>query len=170
MNWQVQTLLLLTALAGQAWSADMPAGRIFYAPLDGSLDAVESRGDKRAEADGKTTFAPGRKGQGLVVGDVDGSAGAYYQTAGNLNLERGTVAIWVQPVNWQGDDGLYHSFFSANPGEKGLLMLYKYHSTSWGVDLHRGPRRRPARQDVLLSLRRRVEGGRVASHCLRVDS
>ncbi|MBM4051086.1 MAG: LamG domain-containing protein, partial [Planctomycetes bacterium] len=144
MNWQLRTFLLLAVLAGNAWAADVPAGRIFYAPFDGSLDAAEARGDKRAEADGKTTFAPGRKGQGLVVGDMDGSAGAYYQTAGNIVLERGTVAMWVQPVNWQGDDGLYHNFFSANPGEKGLLMLYKYHSTSWGltfiVDPDDGPR------------------------------
>jgi len=33
----------------------------------------------------------------------------------NFSVERGTVALWVQPLNWRGDDDLHHLFFQAWP-------------------------------------------------------
>ena len=108
---------LSVALVGAASSQDgaVPAGRTFYAPFDGSLEAAEAGGEKLGRPEGKPAFAPGHKGQGLVVGDLDGAAGALYQTERNFSVERGTVALWVQPLNWRGDDDLHHLFFQAWP-------------------------------------------------------
>ncbi len=127
-------------LAGaHAAEAPVPAGRTFYASFEGTLDAVSARGSGRATPDGKPLFAPGHAGQGLVVGDVDRSAGALYEVAGNLALERGSLAMWVQPQNWRGDDGLYHPLFKATPGEKGSFLLYKNSSPSWGMAFYLDP-------------------------------
>ncbi len=120
---------LLHAAGASAAGDRAPAGRIFYAPFEGSLDATEARGDKTGEAIGKPEFAEGRRGQGLVVG----AAGASYATRDNWSLERGSLALWVKPLNWRGDDSHYHKLFDVKLGRKGRFLLYKYKSTTWGL-------------------------------------
>ena len=116
-----------------------PSGRTFYATFEGSLDAADACGSKQGKALGKPAFAPGREGQGLVVGDVEGAAGVRYETQSNLRLDRGTIAMWVQPVNWQGDAGTCHVFLSAKMGEKGSFLFYKYTNISWGLTFYVHP-------------------------------
>jgi len=131
------------APAAAAPGAALP-GRVFYASFDGKLDAVDARGAGQAEVVGKPTFAEGKRGQGIMVGDIDGGASVNYQSQGLVNLERGTVALWVQSVNWEGKDGAHQLFFRAKIGEKGTFLVYKYHNPAWGltfyVDPDEGPR------------------------------
>lgn len=141
-----RTLSLLIALAALLASTPLwavPPGRLFYAPFDGSLNATEARGERTGTPEGKPAFVAGHQGQALEVGDRDGSAGVVFPTAGNVNAERGTVSLWVCPVNWQAKDGLNHLFFRFNVGEHGFFLLYKYSSAAWGlaflVDPDEGP-------------------------------
>jgi len=92
-----------------------PEGLTFYASYDDGLDADEAAGDATGTAEGNPEFAEGHSGRGLVVGDLDGSAGVRYATASNFNFVRGTISMWVQPLNWRGDDAENHLFFNAWP-------------------------------------------------------
>jgi len=67
----------------------------------------------------------GYRGQGLVVGDLDGSAGVKYPVAGNFDLERGTLSLWVQPLNWDGDTRCYRLLFRAWLAQGGQFLLYR---------------------------------------------
>ncbi|NLB96190.1 MAG: LamG domain-containing protein [Armatimonadetes bacterium] len=122
-----------------AAEAPVPPGRVFYASFDDGFDAIEGRGGKTAQVEGKPRIVPGRAGQAVLVGDLEGSAGLSYPTEGNFSLERGTIALWVQPVNWSGDDRRNHVFFNAWPEEGGLFSLYKYTSASWGLTFFLDP-------------------------------
>ncbi len=135
MNTLRAALVLLSAflLTLPSLAQPMPPGRVFYAPFDESFDALQAAGDVHGEPEGSPSLVPGRAGKGLLVGDIQGSAGVRYETAGNLSLERGSLSLWVKPLNWQGDDKLNHLFFSAWPGEKGLLNVYKYATPSMGL-------------------------------------
>lgn len=128
-------LIMLSALLGitanlVAQNQAVPPGRTLYAPLDGQTEATQARGSKLGKTEGPVKFAPGKVGQGLVVGDVEGVAtGITFATAGHLSLERGTVSMWVQPLNWAGDDRYYHALFNVKLGANGQLMLYKHYSS-----------------------------------------
>jgi len=135
----VIAILTVSAAGDASAQRHIPPGRIFYAGWDGTFDASEARGSKQARVLGKAAFAAGRNGQGLVVGDVDGSAAVEYASAGNFQLERGTVAMWVQPVNWKGDDPQYRSFFACKVGAKGQFLLYRNKSNSWGLTFFLNP-------------------------------
>ncbi len=126
-------LVLLHSLGACAQTA-VPAGRTFYASFDGTLDADEAGGNAAARPEGNPQFAPGHDGRGVVVGDLGGSTGVRYATAGNFDFERGTVSMWVQPVNWRGDDDKNHLFFNLQAeGDTGLFSFYKYATTAWGL-------------------------------------
>lgn len=121
----------------------VPTGRVFYAPFDGELDAAEARGKTTAKPVGNPSFVPGHRGQGLLVGDVDDSTGAMFETAGNFSLERGTVALWVKPLNWKGDDPVFSLFFHTKTSEGGSFIFYKYTNASWGLTFYVHPDRGP---------------------------
>jgi hypothetical protein len=125
-------LALLTVGLACSVQAAAPPGRVFYAPFDGSLDAAEAVGSQTGAAEGKPEFMPGRLGQAVVVGDLGGSAAVAFDSV-SLNLERGTLSLWVQPLNWQGDDKLIHLFFQAKTEGTGQYLLYKYSSAAWGA-------------------------------------
>ncbi len=127
------SLALACAVCVCAQSA-APVGRTLYASFDGTLDADEAAGSPVAQPEGNPEFAEGRLGRGLVVGDLDGSTGVRYATARNFSFERGTVCMWVQPLNWRGDDDRHHLFFNLQAeGDTGLFSFYKYATTVWGL-------------------------------------
>lgn len=135
----VLCMVLMSGGAAMAQPADAPPGLAFHASFDGALDADFARGDASGTTEGAPEFAEGRFGQGLVVGDLDGSAGVRYATEGNFSFERGTISLWVQPVNWRGDERGNRLFFNAWPEGGGLFSLYKYTSTAWGLTLFVDP-------------------------------
>jgi hypothetical protein len=124
-------LLLAAPLAAQP--ANVPEGLTLYACFDDGLDADFAAGGAAGTAEGNPEFAEGRSGQGIVVGDLDGSTGVRYATDRNFSFERGTVSMWVKPVNWRGDERGNRLFFNTKPEGGGLFTLYKYTSTSWGL-------------------------------------
>lgn len=135
----VALLLALFAVPLWAQPAGMPEGLALYASFDEGLDADFARGEAAGTAEGNPEFTAGRSGRALVVGDLDGSTGVLYQTDGNFSFERGTVSMWVQPVNWRGDEPGNRLFFNTKPEGGGLFTFYKYTSTAWGLTLLTDP-------------------------------
>jgi len=130
--------LIVGLCSSMAW-AGIPPGLTFHATFEDTLNASEASGNKQGTGVGKPKFTEGRVGRGVIVGDVDGAAGVEYETKGNFNVERGSVALWVKPLNWQGDDKQNHIFFNAWPGEQGLFSLYKYSNVTWGLTFYLDP-------------------------------
>jgi len=126
-------LVLTCALAALAQNGPVPPGRVFYAPLDGALDAAEGVGGTAGTPEGDPEFAEGRVGQGLVVGDLEGSTGVWYPAPGNFSLQRGSMSMWVQPVNWRGDATGNRLFFNGRPDPAGIFCFYKYNNVTWGL-------------------------------------
>ncbi len=131
--------LVLTVVAAVA-AADIPPGCTLHAAFDGSYDAVNGAGEAIVgRGEGAPEFTDGHSGQGLLVGDINGEAGVYFPTEGVFDPERGTIALWVKPENWEGDDKHHHIFFQAWGAERGLFSLYKYQSTAWGLTFFMDP-------------------------------
>ncbi len=95
------------AVWGPACSIEGPypadASTLLLLHFDGSYDGEAGEaGDPKG-----TSFAAGRYGQGLSVGQIGNLS---YETAGNLNREQGAIEFWVRP-DWDGDDDQDYNFF-----------------------------------------------------------
>lgn len=108
---------------------------LFYAPLDGSLKAQVAGGAADpVQGTSQASFVQGRSGQGLLAGG-SGSA-VRYATEGNLELESGSVCLWVKPVDWGMDSYLRHFFemrqapSASSPGTESFLWLYRFFNYS----------------------------------------
>lgn len=88
----------------------------------------------------------GLAGQAFLGGGQVPAPGLTFPTRDVLSLKHGTVAMWVKPVDWSGDDRYYHSFFGLRIGQGGYLILYKNYSPATGVmfgwDPDEGPGKR----------------------------
>jgi hypothetical protein len=109
---------------------ELPSGLVFHASFEGALDADFAGGDATGTAEGAPEFVAGHDGQGLMVGDIEGSAAAVYQREGNFDPERGTLAMWVQPVNWEGEQSCYRPLFQMRLMAGGQFLLYKHHAAT----------------------------------------
>ena len=97
---------------------------MFEASFDGTVagDAA-GRTVQPARVQGQVRFEQGIRGQALVAGEA--GAALHYPTPGCVDSERGTIAMWVKPVDWApADDGFHIFFMSHSP--KGWVQLYKY--------------------------------------------
>ena len=111
---------------------------LFYAPFDGSADAAMARGDGNAEAAVPCEYMPGVLGQAIVVGSPPGETaetkaiGIGYHTAGNALREQGSVAVWVQALDWEVGDGKNHRFLTF-PGQGVTFYFYVFYpgNTWW---------------------------------------
>lgn len=112
-----------------------PSGLTFHASFEDGLDADFAAGGGAATPEGAPEIVEGHSGRGLAVGDLGGSAGVWYPAPGNFSLERGSISMWVQPVNWRGDERGNRLFLNARPDPAGLLCFYKYTNTTWGLTL-----------------------------------
>lgn len=72
--------------------------------------------------DGQAVFEDGKFGKALKSGPGGGYLN--FPTAEILRPEEGTVEMWVSPVDWDGTEQFFHTFFDAR-GE-GVLYLYKF--------------------------------------------
>ncbi len=114
----VFALLLLSCIAVR-----VNAEVLFYAGYDGTADAVVSADDCKAQAEeGTAQFKLGKRGEALLSGEGVGYVS--YDVKGNIVPERGSVEMWVSPVDWEGSDVKFHVFFEAM--DPGWLLLYKY--------------------------------------------
>jgi hypothetical protein len=100
-----------------------PAGTRFAARLDGTATAADGN-DPIVE---KNT-------------DHDGNDGIYFPSNAQLAYparagvqgDAGTVALWVEPVDWDGNDASVHSFFRLNDAGDGS---YRFHLLKDSRDL-----------------------------------
>jgi len=128
----IAVLMILTA--SLVWAQDeLPSGLTFHASFDGTLDADFARGETTGTAEGSPEFVEGHQGQGLMTGDIEGPVGVLYPVADNFDLERGSLAMWVQPVNWGGETSCYRLLFRSWLEAGGLFMLYRHHSLANGM-------------------------------------
>ena len=97
---------------------------LLYAPFDGSPDARVARGERKAVTRGEPEFEEGKIGKALVVGDRKISVGFHLKE--NINLDRGSIAFWVAPLDWDHDTVASHSFIHAKGKEE--LQVYYFFS------------------------------------------
>ena len=72
----------------------------FYAPFEGSHDAVIARGDPRSQvSDKRPTFTDGVIGKALVAGQED--VGISYDINRNFNDRSFTLSLWMKALNWK---------------------------------------------------------------------
>lgn len=103
---------------------------LFIASYDGNtgnggLDADFARGATQAIGTGGVLAGPGKFGAG-ALDSVTASGTVNYPSAGNFNVERGTVEMWIKATNW--DDGEFAGFFNIrtpnpNPGDPALCDI-----------------------------------------------
>ena len=137
-------LLIVTLCAHAAFGLDT-GDVLFYAPLDGSANATLARGGGKAQAGGGVQFMPGVRGQALVVGGVKdakrGTPGVTYETKGNILREQGSIALWVQALDWQVGDGANHQFVTI-PGQGVTYYFYVFYpGNTWWLLLKKGGNR-----------------------------
>ncbi|NQU40107.1 MAG: hypothetical protein HQ523_09155 [Lentisphaerae bacterium] len=123
---------------------------VFRAPFEGTADAVVAGGDPACKREAQH-FGPGIDGQAVYLG----RDALMYQTAQNLPEERGTLTMWVMPIDWTADDGERHGFFSTQivmDGEQiaSQISLHKYQ--------HYPPSARHSNHLVLFTARRQQRG------------
>lgn len=98
---------------------------LFYAPYDGEYTPrFAAAGNSCERLDfGKLEYVPGIRKQAVVIGE---KASAFrYPRDKNIDLRRGTLSLWVKPLDWTGKDKLYHFLFRTDNIGKSMLMLYK---------------------------------------------
>ncbi len=122
-------LALATIAAGVALGqTDAPEeGLLFHASFDKrDVTADFARGNAAS-----TTFTeslelrgvPGVSGPAFQIGRDERLD---YELPGNFSSARGSVSMWVMPVNWKGRNDRFEVFLHAR-GTGFLLHLYKYH-------------------------------------------
>lgn len=75
---------------------------------------------------------PGLSGQAFRGGGPSATRGVPLPTE-SLDLRQGTLSFWVQPLDWQGNDGLYHYFINGKLGASGYWIFYKSRSPGTGL-------------------------------------
>ena len=91
--------------------------------FEDGFDGQGLDGTVAATAEGQPELTDGRFGKALLSGP--GTGYLYFPTNGLVDLNRGTVEMWVCPVDWDGTEEKFHVFFDVR-GE-GALYLYKYY-------------------------------------------
>jgi len=123
------TFLLLFAIS----CADLRGeeGLIFYVPFDNfKVDAVIAGGDPRSSFTESIELRnyPGVKGGALMLQQNERCE---YDLKGNLNPKQGTIAFWIKPVNWDGDDRMFHHFVCiVDEKAPSRWYIYKYSSNN----------------------------------------
>jgi len=91
--------------------------------FEDGFDGQGLAGPVKATVEGQPKLVDGKFGKALLSGP--GTGYVYYPTKGLVLANRGTVEMWVCPVDWDGTEEKFHVFFDVR-GE-GALYLYKYY-------------------------------------------
>jgi len=106
-------------------------GLIFYAPFDDfKVDAAVAKGSPKSSFTDSIELRnyPGVKGGALMLNE---SERCEYDLEGNINPQRGTISFWTKPVNWDGNDRLFHHFVCISDKETpSVWYIYKYASNN----------------------------------------
>src|SRR3989339_378264 len=73
----------------------------FYSPFDNDITPLFSKGENNSKPvlNGDLLFDTGIKGSALIIGK--GAGTVFYPRKDNLDLQKGTVSIWIQPADWE---------------------------------------------------------------------
>ena len=114
-------LLLATVSVAPAW-AGVPDPVRVYLPFDGDVKPAVGGGAKapRTRKHKPPVFAPGLRGQALVVGGGIGHVS--YVGPEYADPNRGTVSLWAQAVDWDSGELKGTHFFNMPPH----VFLYRY--------------------------------------------
>jgi len=108
---------------------------LFYAPFEGTADALYSRGAPKAAAliEKGFTFAEGIRGKCIVIGGKkEGEKGGMvlqYSAKNNLLPKAGTISFWSKALDWtkHPKNGGYFTWLSFWPKEPGgIAQIYRY--------------------------------------------
>jgi len=101
-------------------------GMLFYVPFDGTVEASIARGSPSAKSvKGKEVYVGGRKGKALACGEEFAEC-CYYNVKDNIDPAKGSLELWVKPIDWESSDGKKrHVFFQTTAFEGARLLLYK---------------------------------------------
>ncbi len=103
----------------------------FWAGFDDQVNANQAVGSAAAATSGTVSYVDGVFGKALVVGET--GATVTYSSAGNLPTTKGTIEMWIKPVNWSLVSNRYdyhHRFFLADDSN-GWLQIYKFDENSF---------------------------------------
>jgi len=121
------TLLTLLSLVVGAQESDV----LFHAGFDGTVAAETVEGARPPKGiSGEPRFEEGVKGKALVAGEA--GALLLYLTKGSIDPRRGSIEMWVKPVDWTPEGKAFHVFFMSQ-SEKGWVQLYKFLAPNSGL-------------------------------------
>ncbi len=106
-------------------------GVLYYNSFDKSLKADYAAGQAEPLISKNAKIVPGgRSGSAYLQ---DGLGSLKVATKGNINPTSGTIAMWVKPLNWNGNDGKFHNFFVVGPVRHGrrTFQLYKVYNSNF---------------------------------------
>lgn len=109
-------------------SQNLASGLSFYAPFDGSTDALLAGGDHRAMNPGlHFAYTDGRVGKALQVSEKNKSTAPEYHALNNLSETQGTVAFWFKP-EWNASDPIpepwTNRWFISSRAEHGRFYFF----------------------------------------------
>lgn len=120
MRCLVYALLLICALAPMALAQGRPTLALDF---EEGFDGQGAAGPVSAIIEGQPKLVEGKFGKALLSGP--GTGYLSFPTAGIVSPIRGTVEMWVCPLDWDGTEEKFHVFFDARG--QGALYLYKYY-------------------------------------------
>ncbi len=125
--------LSFAALLGGAVGADFPSA-VFHAEFDRNFQALSNQGTIEGKHSQEilwetlAAYLPaGLKGNAAMVGTgADGKQDFHieYPNRGFFSPSKGSIAFWVNPLDWRPDDKHFHVFFRAQ-GRDADLIVYK---------------------------------------------
>ena len=97
-----------------------------YISFDEGFNGVSKVGNVIPEKVLFPVLVDGKKGKALKSSSVHGYL--KYPAEGILDINEGTIELWVKPMDWDPSDNKFHVFFEAK--SDGALYLYKYFEDS----------------------------------------
>jgi len=119
---------IFACLALVASGAAPDDGLLFYCNYDGTPEPAVAAGAKTFRTNNAPEFRQGVAGQAILIGgqSPDGKTRfVRYEPDKNLDSETGTLSLWVNPVDWDGDADSFIALFHAGIG-KGEMYVYKF--------------------------------------------
>jgi len=124
---KVLSVVVILFCCSLVMGGELEEGLLFYTSFDKGVKADISRGNPEPiSLKGNIQLEDGIKGKSIITGN-DFITTLSYSTEGNFNITRGTISIWIKPIDWLGDKGkakLFHIFMLeySNQGYLGIEM------------------------------------------------
>ena len=105
-------------------------GLLFEQNFTQGVTADYAAGQRAGKPATPLTLNTGLDGDGIQIGIWDNALhNLRYSAAKNINLEAGSVELWIKPLDWTGSDEKFHYFFEAGSKDS-RLIIYKYWKNS----------------------------------------